>query len=130
MNWIECAVFFPSRLFVPDGSPPEFLLQYLQEYFDRYSVDTSLEPQTIDGVPVVQSYAEREPVIASIFGDDLPRKRFRTASIFRGTIPFEPSDGGYILRCCWPETFINDINRDPQPEPEWFEGVRIVDTNS
>ena len=35
---------------------------------------------------------------------------------------------GDTISLGWPQTFIDDLLRDPQPEPELFDGVRILST--
>ncbi len=129
MNWLSDSILFPERLFVTetlDTDAPAFEPEFLAEFFGRYSVDTAANTQSIDGTAVIQSYTESDPVLATIFPDNAPLTRFRKASIFDGTLPLERAEGGYVLRCCWPETFIADLQRDPQPEPEWFAGVQIL----
>ncbi len=41
-----------------------------------------------------------------------------------GPITREPV--ALAITCHWPEPFLADLTRDPQPEPELFDGVEIV----
>ncbi|MFT3992543.1 MAG: hypothetical protein QM680_14185 [Luteolibacter sp.] len=33
---------------------------------------------------------------------------------------------GYTITCGWPDTFLSDLARDPQPEPELFGDIKII----
>ncbi len=125
MNWITTPVIFSSEhVGATDAGArlkPDFLL-LLQEFC---SVDTSQETQFLDGIPVVQSYTEANPVVSVIAGDNEPLTRFQTACLSDGSQTLEPVEEGYaILYVSWPQHFIEAIS-SPESKPEWLKGVRI-----
>ena len=44
--------------------------------------------------------------------------------------PESRESAGSIIPALWPESFLADIRRDPQPEPEFFERVYVVEENA
>lgn len=133
MNWSHKTVFFPA------GRLDE---QFLNEYLDRYTIDTSAEQQYIDGVPVYPSPTIGDDVaLSTIFKDNYPLTRFRKASIFDGTIeptlvydpplvegedPAGRTPIGSTITVCWPESFLNDIENHAPEDAQLFEDVRVV----
>jgi|GEM_PF-4861274 len=113
MNYIDHIIFFPlGRL------SSEFVETYLTRYTDP---DTGW---------------------AAAHWDDTAHTTRRKASLFDGTIapsphytdqePVGADDewraahlNGHTISAGWPAPFIFDLSRDPQPEPELFNGVTI-----
>lgn len=131
-NWITKTIFFPL------GKLDE---TFISIYLSRYTIDTSLEQQYIDGIPVELSPVENETFLSTIYKDNYPLTRFRKASIFDGTItptpvydppleenedPSERTPTGHTITLSWAEAFINDLTRDPQTEPGLFDGVSVL----
>lgn len=105
-------------------------LERLPALLERYAVDVS-GGVTIDGEPIAAPSGLEENVTATLFVDDIARTRFRLAVMDGVSIaPLPVMDGesitGYRVPCCYPAELLSDIQRDPQPEPEWFDGVQIL----
>jgi len=115
MNYIDHTVFFPLGRLSED-----FVTIYLERYTD---------PAT---------------GWAAAHWDDSEHTTRRKASLFDGSIvPTEhfnapvpaPDDftdewkaahlNGHTITAGWPEPFISDLSRDPQLEPELFDGITI-----
>lgn len=117
-------MFTDHTIFFPLGSlSPEFVGLYLTRYTD---------PET---------------GWSAAHWDDSEHTRRRQASLFDGSIEpsphydaTEPADlspeerdawraahlDGHTVILGWPEAFLTDIARDPQPEPELFSGIAII----
>lgn len=95
----------------------------------------------------INTYLSRytDPVTgwAAAHWDDVAHTRLRRASLFDGSIdpvphynakvPAEPTSDwlashldGHTIEAIWPESFLDDLARDPQPEPELFGGIVIL----
>ena len=104
-------VFFPARLFTPEG---QFRPEMLALFFERYT--------------------DSESGLSTVHWDDTAHTQQRNASIYDRSIrPLPVIESGviigYKIRCGWHPQFIADVRRDPQPEPELFEGIEIVDNS-
>lgn len=87
---------------------------------------------------------------AAAHWDDSSRTRTRRASLFDGSISPTPHYDapipsgfadftpawraahldGHTIALLWPESFLADLARDPQPESELFGGIRSIDSPS
>lgn len=116
MSFIDATISFPiGRL----------ELGFVQTYLARYT-----DPETGWG---------------AAHWDDSEHTTRRRASLFDGTIAPTPQYDapipedfseftdewkaahliGHTISLGWPEAFISDLQRDPQPEPELFDGIAI-----
>ncbi len=105
-------------------------MERLPALLERYAVDVS-GGVVIDGEPIAAPSALEQSVSATLFVDDTARTRFRLASLDGVSIaPLPILDGesitGYRVPCCYPAELLSDIQRDPQPELELFEGIQIL----
>ncbi len=113
MSYIDATMQFP-----PDRLGQAFVSEYLSRYTD---------PAT---------------GWAAAHWDESEQTRRRQASLFDGTIvptPIkdgpEPADFAVDTRpvvalqisCGWPEAFLTDLQRNPQPEPDLFGGITIIE---
>ena len=119
VNWIDdtldAKIFFPEDCF-EGGS---FIAALLEIFLERYTYDNGL---------------------AAVHWEDEARMRRRKASVYDGSIvptqfnpplapgelPVERSPVGRSIECGWHPQFLADLQRDPQPEPELFEGIYIL----
>ena len=135
MNWLYATIYFPAGRLTPG---------FIEQYIGRYSIEIT-GPQSLNGQWMTLEPTEENQSLSIIYVDNPRLAMFRKASVYDGTLRPEPvydpplaesespesrEPVGYIIPALWPENFLADIRRDPQPEPEFFEGVYVVEDDA